>query len=291
VLCTALDLDASSPDILDVLRDSARVPTEKLTHNIETERLGKHSTFRGVLSGSWWAHASAAADDPMAWQRSGALARALREKGVRRIVLGDLTEEWYLYSIAHDLAPASDGTFAAGMLDDVARYFPRPIVERLVRAYEGWPPPAGTPREDAQALFGRILADGQVHLPVRVLERDLTSAAAREGDMPSLHVVRYEIRWTPEQVRPFGTFAVSTRYVLGACSFGRRIRHARNGSSALGVPPTDAGRGSSADRGSMAPSRGRCDVRSRRGRDGAASSCFGTARGSLHRLGRGHPVG
>lgn len=32
----------------------------------------------------------------MTWQRSGNLARSPREKGVTSIVIGDLSEEWYL---------------------------------------------------------------------------------------------------------------------------------------------------------------------------------------------------
>jgi hypothetical protein len=145
----------------------------------------------------------------MEWQRSGAFAHALRAKGVHTIILGDLSEEWYLYSIAHDLVRGADGTFAAGILEDLGRYFPHGVPERMVSKYEGWPPGPEVSRDDAQALFGRILADGQVHLPVRLLTRDLSTDAAREGEHPPLRVVRYEIRWTPEQVRPFGPSCTS----------------------------------------------------------------------------------
>ncbi|KAG6377518.1 hypothetical protein JVT61DRAFT_15326 [Boletus reticuloceps] len=47
--------------------------------------------------------------------------------------------------------------------------------------------------EEAQRLFGDILADRQVNIPDRLLARDL-----RLVDFP---VLRYEIHWVPEQLR------------------------------------------------------------------------------------------
>ena len=44
--------------------------------------------------------------------------------------------------------------------------------------------------------MGVILSIGQVHVPERMFVRDFYKA-----DFP---VVTYEIRWTPEQVRPKG---------------------------------------------------------------------------------------
>ncbi|PBK65048.1 hypothetical protein ARMSODRAFT_892310, partial [Armillaria solidipes] len=49
-----------------------------------------------------------------------------------------------------------------------------------------------TPEECAK-MFGRMTSDYQVHLLVRILARDLHDAG--------FHVLRYEIRWTPEQNR------------------------------------------------------------------------------------------
>lgn len=129
----------------------------------------------------------------MSFQRSGALGSALRARGVKSIVLGDLAAEWYLYSIAHDLARP----WPASMRENLERYYPPEVVGRLLECYDRVE--EGVDREEAQERFGRMLADGQVHLPVRVLARDLG-----RGGMP---VVRYAIRWAPERAKqPHGAF-------------------------------------------------------------------------------------
>lgn len=124
----------------------------------------------------------------MTWQRSGQLARRLREKGVTSIAIGDLSEEWYLYAIAHPVHGPRD------VFPNILRYYPRPIVERLVKKYRTLSDDASA--KEAETLMGEILSDGQVHVPVRLFVRDFYKA-----DFP---VVRYEIRWTPEEVRPKG---------------------------------------------------------------------------------------
>jgi hypothetical protein len=202
-LCTALGLDPSAKDILAALCDPVRVPASKLTKVIE--ELGEHGTFRGVLGGSWWcSEAEAEVTDPMHFQRSGAFARALCAKGVRSILIGDLSAEWYLYSIAHPLTQTPSGSWAESIIEHLGRYFQPPIVSRITELYADFPPRNDTTEKEAMRVFGQMLADGQVHIPVRILWRDLTSVEARAGDEPKLTVVRYAIRWTPEQVRPEG---------------------------------------------------------------------------------------
>ena len=181
-LCKSLNIDPASPTALARLR---ALPWRALTHVIETDAVGPaFGSFRGALDGIWLAQTP----DPMAWQRSGAFARGLRAHGVRSIVLGDLTEEWYLYSIAHPVHVPSD------VRDNVRRYYPDGVVEKMLACYP--PLPQGASKEEMERYMGEVLADGQVHFPVRLLARDLLKA-----DFP---VLRYEIRWTPEQVRPYG---------------------------------------------------------------------------------------
>jgi hypothetical protein len=185
-LCSALDLDPNSSDILSVLRDTEKVPWSSITKVVEN--LGVHGTFRGALDGRWLPMDP----DPMSWQRSGDFARALKEKEVRSIVIGDLTEEWYLYSIAHPIRTPED------ILTNLGRYYPADLVHSLLALYDEWPPKQGTDEKQLVRFFGEMLSEGQVHLPVRLLHRDLVNAG--------FPVFRYEIRWTPEQLRPFGTF-------------------------------------------------------------------------------------
>ncbi|KAJ6624887.1 Alpha/Beta hydrolase protein [Mycena sp. CBHHK59/15] len=193
-LCRALKLDPASPDVLRLLSE---VPWSEITKAIETDALGtEYETFRGCLDGNWLPMSP----NPMEWQRTGGFAQSLREKGIKSIVVGDLTEEWYLYSIAHPIDTPAD------IVPNLERYYSKNMVANLVKQYETLPDTATS--EQSQKLFGEILSDSQVHLPVRILARDL-----HEAGFP---VLRYEIRWTPEQKRTGGHVTHGTDRVLWA---------------------------------------------------------------------------
>lgn len=179
-LCKAINLDPASPDILSTLREPTKVSWKSLTKVIEND-LVVYGTFRGSLDGSWLA----TEPDPMTWQRSGGFADGLRRAGVKSIVVGDLIDEWYLYSIAHPIKSPKDIT------PNLQRYYPDHLVDLIQSCYRKLGDDAS--EEESARLFGDILSDGQVHLPVRLLARDLF----RSG----FPVLRYEVRWTPEQVR------------------------------------------------------------------------------------------
>ncbi|KAI0077724.1 alpha/beta-hydrolase [Panus rudis PR-1116 ss-1] len=182
-LCRALKLDPSADDILTKLRDEKLVPWSAITDVIETDAIGlQYGTFRGCFDGTWLS------EEPMGWQRSGEFARALKAKGVRSIVMGDLIDEWFLYSIAHPITSMRD------IEVNLERYYQEDMVKRVLTLYKILPHDA--PEQDFRKLFGEVLSEGQVHVPVRLLARDLDNAG-----FPFL---RYEIRWTPEQVRPLG---------------------------------------------------------------------------------------
>lgn len=212
-LCEALKLDPTAPDILATLRDPTKISWSAITNVIETEALGPHGTFRGCLSEDWLARSP----DPMAWQRSGGFARGLRAHGVRSIIIGDLSEEWYLYSIAHPIHGAAD------IAPNLARYFPADVVAGLMDAWKKLPDGAG--EEEAQRLFGEILSCGQVHLPVRLLARDLHAAG--------FPVLRYTIEWTPEQARVEGECLLRT--AMAMIAHYSRLRDTRNGPFTMGT--------------------------------------------------------
>ncbi|KAJ4001218.1 Alpha/Beta hydrolase protein [Lentinula boryana] len=187
-LCHALDLDPHSPDILKTLQDPSIIPASKICEVIETDALGtEYGTFRGCVDDNSWMDSS---PDLMTWQRSGSFASSLAQRGLKSIVIGDLTEEWYLYSIAHPIATAAD------IAVNLERYYPMDMVKQMISMYRQLGEDAGP--EECVRLFGEILSDWQVHLPVRVLARDLHRAG--------FPVLRYEIAWTPEQQRPEGGF-------------------------------------------------------------------------------------
>ncbi|TBU43885.1 carboxylesterase [Dichomitus squalens] len=206
-LCRALALDPSSPTVLDTLRDPAKVPFSAITHAIETDALGiENGTFRGAWEASWLGESP----DPMEWQRTGGLARGLRAHGVRSVVIGDLTEEWYLYSIAHPISNVNE------LYRNLERYYRKDVVKKMLDVYleeEGEDEVAEkalgekTP-EELEGLFGKVLSEGQVHLPVRLFARDMLAAG--------FPVLRYEIGWTPEQLRPFGYVTHGTDRALWA---------------------------------------------------------------------------
>ncbi|KIM90266.1 hypothetical protein PILCRDRAFT_177691 [Piloderma croceum F 1598] len=162
-LCRALNLDPSASDILLTLRDPEKIPYSIITHVIETGAIGvEYGTFRGCLDGTWLS----SSPDPMTWQRSGGFAKALWDKGVRSVIVGDLTEEWYLYSIAHPLTSPKD------IVPNLGKYYPDDVVQRMMRMYKTLSGDATVP--EIERFFGEMLSDG------------------------------YEIRWTPEQMRPKG---------------------------------------------------------------------------------------
>ena len=167
------------------------MPASTLTHLLETDAVGiENGTFRGAWEPSWLGTV-----DPMEWQRSGALARGLLAHGVKSVVVGELTEEWYLYAIAHPIATMDD------VERNLERYYPTSIARKMLDVYlrerdaEGVP--FGDSPEELFRLFGLIASEGQVYLPVRLFARDMIAAG--------FPLVRYEIRWTPEQLRPLGT--------------------------------------------------------------------------------------
>ncbi|KAF8585883.1 carboxylesterase [Ramaria rubella] len=179
-LLQSLQLDPSTTSSLSDLKDSSRTSWEHINRSVES--LGKYGTFRGASDGTFLP------TEEMEWQASGGFAKALKEKGVRSIVVGDLTEEWYVYSLSDPVSGPAD------LEENLKRYYPDEIVKRLLEAYGKLPPNSG--KDDYTRLYGRILSDGQVHLPVRLLHRDLL----KHG----FPILRYEIRWTPPQIRPKG---------------------------------------------------------------------------------------
>jgi hypothetical protein len=173
-------LDPDAEDVVEILKDPARVPWASITKVIEDPEnpLGLYGTFRGCLSEDW----TQTSPRPMERQRDGSFARELKKRGVKFIVVGEVAEEWYLYSIAHPITSPDD------LVPNLERYFSSDLVAKLMKLDRGG--------EDVQRRFGELLSLVQVHLPVHILARDLAASG--------FPVLRYQIRWTPPEVRPLG---------------------------------------------------------------------------------------
>ncbi len=135
--------------------------------------------------------------DPMTWQRSGGFADGLRKAGVKYLIVGDLSEEWYLYAIAHPISTPED------VKTNLYRYYPEQIVSALLDIYPKLED--GASAEECVRFFGRIASDMQVHVPVRMFARDLIKSG--------FPVLRYSIRWTPEQVRELYKGEIAQEFV------------------------------------------------------------------------------
>ncbi|THV08674.1 carboxylesterase [Dendrothele bispora CBS 962.96] len=184
-LCRALSLDPEDPHTLQILRDPTRIPASRIAEVIETDAVGtEYGTYRACLDDDWMA----ADPEPMTWQASGQLAAKLLEKGVKTVIVGDTKEEWYLYSIAHPISTPAD------IKPNLERYYPADMVDRMMKMYRTLPDDAS--EEESKRLFGEILSDWQVHFPARLLARDLYNAG--------YPVLRYEVRWVPDEARPEG---------------------------------------------------------------------------------------
>ncbi|KZV76028.1 alpha/beta-hydrolase [Peniophora sp. CONT] len=196
-LCEALELDPAASDVLDSLRTTS---WKRIADLIDAEKvgpLGTYGTFRGTSDGAWMGIDPGA----MRWQRSGGFARGLKAAGVRAVLLGDLTEEWYLYGLAHEVSSVDE------IQSNLARYYPASVVDTMMELYKGRIRNDLT-KDELFRLLGDMLSEGQVHLPVRLLHRDLLAA--------NFSVARYQIRWTPEQGRPLGYVTHATDRPLWA---------------------------------------------------------------------------
>ncbi|KAK4689641.1 hypothetical protein P7C73_g460, partial [Tremellales sp. Uapishka_1] len=175
--CEQLRIDHTLPDILEQLRDTTKFPTQAVISAVQS--MGNLCTFRGVIGTDGWNRA-----DEMEYQQSGRMAADLKSAGVRCVIMGDVRDEDFFYSYVHPCQGPSD------ILPNLERYYPAEQSKRLLAAYPALAVDA-SPAE-CDRLQGRILADGQVHLPARLLAKDLVA-----GGMP---VVRYAVEFVAEKL-------------------------------------------------------------------------------------------
>ncbi|WRT68773.1 uncharacterized protein IL334_005753 [Kwoniella shivajii] len=168
--CQSVGIPPSTPNILERLRDTDEFPTKKIITAVQN--MGELCTFRGVIGDDGWVSA-----DQVNFQRNGGLAKGLNDAGVKCVIVGDVRDEDFFYKGVHHCETREE------LVPNIARYYPYEQSERFLAAY-GDVAEDSTP-EELDTLLGRILADGQVHLPIRLLASELA-----KYDFP---VVRYAV--------------------------------------------------------------------------------------------------
>ena len=174
LLAEKLDLDPSKPGTLETIRDPVKVPSDRLVKAVFD--MGTQSTFRAVVGSDGWCR-----PDQMAYQHSGQFARDLKAAGVKCIIMGDVLEEWGWYSGQHVCREPKD------ILPNAARWYPIDVAQAIVDSFQ--PLSSDPTPEECDKRLADVLAAGQVHLPIRILARDLINA--------SFPVVRYTFEKAP----------------------------------------------------------------------------------------------
>jgi hypothetical protein len=85
-LCSAFGIDYNAPDVLEQLRDTSKISTERLMEAVQSG--GDAITYRGVAGIDGWVR-----KDMMDYQESGGLARDLKSAGVKCVITGDVRDE------------------------------------------------------------------------------------------------------------------------------------------------------------------------------------------------------
>jgi hypothetical protein len=133
-----------------------------LTDLISSGKLGKDETFLPSSDGTF----PPVSLDYMTWQRSGRFGKRLKEKGIKSVVIGEVSDEWFGYGLTHQI----DTIAEVGPC--LERYYPEEIVKGMLKHYSVNTGGGGEEKK-AMRLMGRALGDGKVYLPVRILHRDL----------------------------------------------------------------------------------------------------------------------
>ncbi|KZT66243.1 carboxylesterase [Daedalea quercina L-15889] len=180
-VCKALGLDPSSPTTYSDLRDPSKVPAETIMNALLDGKVpAPYDTFRDSIDGVW----VKPTPEMMEWQRSGNFARAIKAKGVQYVLMGNLTQEWYVYGLVHPVKTMEDFTL------NMERYYSADVTALLLKCYP--PLPSNATQDEVNKYMGTALSDAQVYVPLRILARDLINAG--------FPLLRYEIGWVPEQL-------------------------------------------------------------------------------------------
>lgn len=173
-LVDALGIRASTPK--EKLAELRKVSAEDIVAAIK--KLKMH-TFRTSTDNDF------VPQDFLKTIHDGSFAAKLADHGVR-IVLGEVKDEALLYKLVNPPSTYS------GLVTQIQNYYPKHVVDKLLTLDEVYDIPAKDAQnqeEKFRDVFSKIVADMQVHVPVRGMTKIFLSAEKAP------EVLRYRIAW------------------------------------------------------------------------------------------------
>ncbi|PYI32506.1 alpha/beta-hydrolase [Aspergillus indologenus CBS 114.80] len=152
----------------------------------------EHHTFRAVTDGVF------IQPGIFEYFRDGSFAAEFRRRGLR-LFIGEVRDENTLYAVTNSPEPTRE-SFRL----QVENYYAPATTERVQRHYEL---PATEKKEEWQAVFGNLIADGQVRAPSRFLVKNLLDHGVGIDDVWR-YLIAYRLSFITEKVAP-ASFGVS----------------------------------------------------------------------------------
>ncbi|KAL4735705.1 Alpha/Beta hydrolase protein [Aspergillus similis] len=152
----------------------------------------KHHTFRPVTDGIF-IHPGL-----FKYYRDGSFAREFKRRGLR-ILIGEVLNEETLYAVTNGPEANIESLEA-----QISNYYSPTTTSRLLQHYTL---PTFTEKKDWEAVFGRIISDGQVRAPSRFLVNNLIENGVNICDVWR-YMIAYRLSFITEKVAPT-SFGVS----------------------------------------------------------------------------------
>ncbi|KAL4788141.1 Alpha/Beta hydrolase protein [Aspergillus varians] len=152
----------------------------------------KHHTFRSVTDGAF------IRPGLFEYYRDESFAREFRRRNLR-IFIGEVLNEETLYAVTN--GPEASLAF---LETQISNYYSPSTTSRLLQHY---PLPSSDRKPDWEAVFGRIVSDGQVRAPSRFLVNNLLENGVDVHDIWR-YIIAYRLSFISNKVAP-ASFGVS----------------------------------------------------------------------------------
>ncbi|KAL4882037.1 Alpha/Beta hydrolase protein [Aspergillus karnatakaensis] len=153
----------------------------------------KHHTFRPVTDGVF-IHPGI-----FEYYRDGSFSREFKRRNLR-ILIGEVLNEETLYAVTN----GPDASLES-LKTQISNYYSPSTTARLLQHYPL--PTASTEKKDWEAVFGKIVSDGQVRAPSRFLVNNLLENGVDISDVWR-YVIAYRLSFITDKVAP-ASFGVS----------------------------------------------------------------------------------